>query len=351
MLEIKGLHVSVGEFKISVSSLRVGDNDYFIILGPTGAGKTVLLETIAGFHVPQRGSIMLDGEDISLKPPHKRDISMVYQDYMLFPHMTVERNIAYPLKIKGRPWKNEVRRLAKLLRIEHLLHRYPSTLSGGEKQRVALARAVITHPKFLLLDEPFSALDPEMRNAARILVKEFIEDIKVGTLHVTHDFADAWVLGTKIAVMHEGQILQQGSVEEVFSNPKTDFIARFLGSANIIEGIVRNTKNGLTEIESNSSIIYSVDLASPREKVLVSIRPEDIVISTSPPSGSQRNVILGKIENMRKEGHIVWLLIKSGELSLKVMLTPNAVESLHLEEGKKVYASFKATATKIVRRI
>ncbi len=351
MIEIRGLKVHVGEFRIEVEELRIDDGDYLIIVGPTGAGKTVLLETIAGFHIPQKGKIVLHGKEITNLPPHKRGVSMVYQDYMLFPHMTVEENIAYPLKIRGKEWKNDVKSISRKLEIDDLLDRYPSTLSGGEMQRVALARAVVIKPKLLLLDEPFSALDPGMRNSARELVKEFIEEIGIETIHVTHDFSDAWILGNKLAVMRTGKIVRMGTVDEVFADPQDDFVAQFLGSTNILKGIVKGKAGDLTIVDVKGHTLYTVDDALPGNEVLISIRPENIAVARERIHASQRNEIEFVVEDIRQEGHIVWIVLQAGELSLKAMLTPNAVESLGIEKGRRVYGAFKATATKIVRRI
>ncbi len=352
MLEIHNLQVKLESFRIKIDEIRIEDKDYLIIVGPTGAGKTILLETIAGFHTPISGKIVLNGKDITNLPPNKRNVAMVYQDYMLFPHMSVEENIAYPLKIKGKEWKKEVKKFAKQLEIEHILHRYPKTLSGGEMQRVAIARAVITKPSLLLLDEPFSALDPNMRDSARKLIGDFLENMKIDTIHVTHDFSDAWILGNKLAVMKDGKIIRFGSVEEVFSNPKDDFVANFLGSTNILNGKVENKENGLTLINVQGIKIYTVDDAPIGREILLSVRPENIVISKRKTQSSQRNSILLKIVEMRKEGHIVWIdLLGDEKLKLKAMLTPNAVEALNLKNEDYVYASFKASATKIVRII
>jgi len=350
MIEIKDLHVNVGEFRIYVDELKVEDGDYLIIVGPTGAGKTILLETIAGFHVPSKGKILLHGKDITHLPPQKRGISMVYQDYMLFPHMTVRENIAYPLKVRGEKLE-DVEEIARKLEIEHLLDRYPNTLSGGERQRVAIARAVIIKPRILLLDEPFSALDPGMRNSARKLVGDFIGEMEIDTIHVTHDFSDAWVLGNKLAVMRDGKIVRVGTVEDVFADPQDDFVAQFLGSTNILKGIVRERVGDLIAVEVDGHRIYTVDDAPIDKEVLVSVRPESIVISKELIHTSQRNEIDFEIEDISQEGHIVWLYLRSGELRMKAMLTPNAVESLGIRKGEHVYGSFKAAATKIVRRV
>ena len=351
MIEIRDLKVSVGDFRIQVDKLRIERGDYLIIVGPTGAGKTILLETIAGFHRVKRGKIILNGRDITYLSPQERGVSMVYQDYMLFPHMTVEENIGYPLKIRKMEWRRRVKELAEDLGIKHLLRRYPKTLSGGEKQRVALARAVIIEPELLLLDEPFSALDPNMRDSARKIVKDFIENLGISTIHVTHDFSDAWIMGNKMGVMRNGKIVRFGLIDEVFSSPQDDFVARFLGATNILRGIATSRKDGLLEVDVKNVKIYTTDNADVGEEVLLSIRPENIVLSYTIPETSQRNVLPAEIEDIHMEGHIAWLILKIDGIEMKAMLTPNAVESMNLEKGKKVYASFKAAATKIVRRV
>jgi len=351
MIEIRDLEVSVGDFRIQVDKLRIERGDYLIIVGPTGAGKTILLETIAGFHRVKRGKIILNGRDITYLSPQERGVSMVYQDYMLFPHMTVEENIGYPLKIRKMEWRRRVKELAEDLGIKHLLRRYPKTLSGGEKQRVALARAVIIEPELLLLDEPFSALDPNMRDSARKIVKDFIENLGISTIHVTHDFSDAWIMGNKMGVMRNGKIVRFGLIDEVFSSPQDDFVARFLGATNILRGIATSRKDGLLEVDVKNVKIYTTDNADVGEEVLLSIRPENIVLSYTTPETSQRNVLPAEIEDIHMEGHIAWLILKIDGIEMKAMLTPNAVESMNLEKGKKVYASFKAAATKIVRRV
>jgi len=351
MIEIRDLKVSVGDFRIQVDKLRIERGDYLIIVGPTGAGKTILLETIAGFHRVKRGKIILNGRDITYLSPQERGVSMVYQDYMLFPHMTVEENIGYPLKIRKMEWRRRVKELAEDLGIKHLLRRYPKTLSGGEKQRVALARAVIIEPELLLLDEPFSALDPNMRDSARKIVKDFIENLGISTIHVTHDFSDAWIMGNKMGVMRNGKIVRFGLIDEVFSSPQDDFVARFLGATNILRGIATSRKDGLLEVDVKNVKIYTTDNADVGEEVLLSIRPENIVLSYTIPETSQRNVLPAEIEDIHMEGHIAWLILKIDGIEMKAMLTPNAVESMNLEKGKMVYASFKAAATKIVRRV
>jgi len=205
-VEIRGLWVDLEGFRLCDINLDIAVGEYFIVLGPTGAGKTILLETIAGLHQPRRGHILLDGVDITHTPPERRGIGFVYQDYALFPHLTVSGNIAFGLGLQGMGQSDIEKRVAaisQLLGIEHLLHRLPETLSGGEAQRVALARALVVEPRLLLLDEPLSALDPEAREALQRELGRIHRKLGTTTVHVTHDFEEAVALGDRIAVLRE----------------------------------------------------------------------------------------------------------------------------------------------------
>ncbi len=231
ILEIENLCVDLGEFKLNGVSLKADRGDYIVIIGPTGSGKSIVLETVAGFYKPIRGKIRLEGRDITFLPIEKRNVSIVYQDHALFPHMSVFENIAYGLKKKERNSsivREEVRKIAKILGISHLLHRKPDTLSGGEQQRVAIARALVVKPKLLLMDEPFSALDVKTRENLRKLVKKAVKKYDTTVLHVTHDFEDVFSLANEVAVMKDGEIVQTGRPEEIFSRPLNDFVADFV---------------------------------------------------------------------------------------------------------------------------
>ena len=239
-LEIEDLSIDLGEFKLVDVNLKVKKGDYLTIIGPTGSGKSILLETIAGFYKPKKGRVYLDGEDITDLPPEKRNMSIVYQDYVLFPHKTVFDNIAYGLKKKIKDKdkiKEEITQIVEVLNISHLLHRTPDTLSGGEQQRVALARALVVKPKLLLMDEPFSALDVKTKENLRRLVKKAIKEYETTVLHVTHDFDDVWSLANRVAVMKNGRILQEGEVNEIFYKPSINFVAEFVGT-NVLDGEV-----------------------------------------------------------------------------------------------------------------
>ncbi len=347
ILEIENLSVDLGEFKLNDVSLKVNRRDYVTIIGPTGSGKSILLETIAGFYKPLKGRILLEGRDITGLPPEKRCVSIVYQDYALFPHMNVFENIAYGLRKKesnASVIKEEVKRIAEILGISHLLHRKPTTLSGGEQQRVAIARALVVKPKLLLMDEPFSALDVKMRESLRKLVRRAVKEYDTTVLHVTHDFDDVFSLANRVVVMKNGKIMQTGRPENVFSKPSNDFVADFVGT-NILEGVVIGKENGLTLIRVGEHILYSTDHAEVGERVRVSIRPENVTISNE--MRQTKNTFLCSVEDIRRGTNLVWLTLRSGDLRFKVVTTPSSIDTVDV--GKNVFASFKAVNVRIVR--
>ncbi|MBC7326225.1 MAG: ATP-binding cassette domain-containing protein, partial [Moorella sp. (in: Bacteria)] len=228
-----------GEFQLRDISLEVLPGEYFVILGPTGAGKTVLLEVIAGMHAPDAGEIWLGEENITAWPPEKRRFGFVYQDYALFPHINVRENIVFGLKNKKLPpgeINRELEAVISLLGIAHLLQRFPYTLSGGEQQRVALARALIMKPRVLLLDEPLSALDPCTKEMLQQELKGLHQLTGTLTIHVTHDFEEAFFLADRVGIIEQGCLLQVGPAEEVFTRPRTAAVARFVGAENIYKG-------------------------------------------------------------------------------------------------------------------
>ena len=238
VLKLANVSKRLGEFAINNINLQVNQGQYFVILGPSGTGKTVLLEIIAGFHRPDQGRVCLYDKDITRLPPEARKMGFVYQDYMLFPHMTVKDNILFGAK-KCFPLSDaldKMMRLVDILGIAHLLDRFPLTLSGGEQQRVALARVLIIEPTILLLDEPLSSLDPNSKEALQIELKRIHEKFDTTILHITHDFNEAMSLATHVGVMIDGTLAQTGTADEVFNHPKNLDVASFLGIENIIPG-------------------------------------------------------------------------------------------------------------------
>ena len=343
MLEIKNLLVELKDIKIEIPHLLVGKGDYMALMGTSGAGKTVLVESIAGFYPLTRGEIYINGERIDTKPPNKRNIAIVYQDFMLFPHMTVEENIKYPLKIRKK--RENIRKIAELLGIENLLDRYPRTLSGGELQRCALARALVLNPEILLLDEPFSSLDRKNRENMRKLVKDVVRELGVEVIHITHDVETAWLMANMVAIMHNGKLVQMGTIDEVFSKPNPEFVADFV-DANILRGEVIGTEDSLTAVKVGKEKIYVSERA--KGKVLLSIRPENIIVAKNRIESSMRNALRGKIIEVENRGTTVRLRLQFQGFSLVSILTPNAIHALSLKEGDEVFVYFKASSVRVV---
>ncbi|WP_297501472.1 ATP-binding cassette domain-containing protein [Thermococcus sp.] len=347
LLEVENLSIDLGEFHLRDINLTVEKGDYLTVIGPTGAGKSILLEAIAGFYPLRSGRITLNSRDVTNLPPEKRGISIVYQDFVLFPHLSVFDNIAFGLRKVERDKekvKGEVEHIAEELHISHLLHRKPGTLSGGEQQRVAIARALVVRPKVLLMDEPFSALDEKTREKLRKLVKSVIAEYNTTVIHVTHDFEDVFALATRVAVMKDGRLVQVGTPDEVFSRPKVDFVAGFVGT-NVLKGEVIGKDGSLTLISVGGVVLKTADEAE--RKAVLSLRPENVLLARDPGLCSAQNVIKIRVERIERRGHVLWVHL-DGKIKLKAVITPNAAEILGVKEGEELYAMFKASALKVI---
>ena len=233
MIKVSKLTVKLGDFSLRNVNLDVESGEYFIVLGPTGSGKTVLLETIAGLHPVIEGTVSVNGRDITDLQPERRGLGIVYQDHVLFPHLSVWENVAFGLKSTGCPKpeiRTKVEKVAQLVNIDHLLLRKPRGLSGGERQRVSLARALVIEPKVLLLDEPLSALDPEAREKVQHQLEDIHRRLNVTIIHVTHDFEEALSLGNRVAVLNKGQVVQVGTPDDIMRRPNSEFGRRMMSS-------------------------------------------------------------------------------------------------------------------------
>ena len=347
MIEIKNLYVDLKDFKLQDINLSISEGEYFIILGPTGAGKTVLLESIAGLYPIKSGEIRLRGKEVTRLEPEKRGISIVYQDHALFPHLSVKDNIIFGLKLRKQPKPGVEAALdwiAELLGISHLLNRKPDTLSGGEQQKVALARALSIKPEVLLLDEPLSALDPETREGIQKELRQLHNYLKVTTIHVTHNFEEAIALGDHIAVLSEGCIKQVGTPEQIFRQPNSEFVARFALARNIFAGEVIVKSNGTAVFRTEGTELAIVtDL---RGKLHASVRPEDILISPEPLHSSARNSFGGIITHIVDRGSTFYLTVNLPP-DFICLVTRRSFEEMGLAEGQQVYITFKASATHI----
>ncbi|MFW9989088.1 MAG: ABC transporter ATP-binding protein [Candidatus Odinarchaeota archaeon] len=343
IIELKNVFADFGTFKLKNIDLKIEEKEYFVLLGPTGAGKTLLLELIAGFHKVKKGKILINGEDMTKIRPYERNIGFVYQDYSLFPHMDVERNINFGLEMK-RFKRAEINQKTKEMMQKFdlipLKDRYPHTLSGGEQQKAALARALITNPKIILLDEPFSALDPVTKKNAMQVVKSIHQNNNLTTIKVTHNQDEA-MLGDRISLIINGEIVDTGTPKRIFYKPRSIQNAEFVGIENILEGEIIKNQDGYAEIKSNDLTIHCLSEFSSG-KVILFIRPENIVLSKSLFKSSIRNNIKTAITELfivSKE--LIQVTMKNG---LKAYITSNAKEDLELKVGDKIYASFKATA-------
>jgi spermidine/putrescine transport system ATP-binding protein len=285
-------------------SLEIPRGSFFAMLGPSGCGKTTTLRMIGGFEDPSAGRVFLGGSDVTDHPPFRRDVNTVFQSYALFPHLTVERNVAFGLERK-KVGKDEVRRrvadILELVQLHGLGQRRPSQLSGGQQQRVALARALVNHPRALLLDEPLGALDLRLRRQLQIELKRIQQDIGITFVHVTHDQEEALTMADTIAVMSEGRIEQMGSGEELYETPRTEFVANFLGISNLLDGTVGSRDGAMSTFDAEEGERVLVPTSRFTHvnggAIRVGVRPEKITIAAAGGEGSSaiRNVIHGRV--------------------------------------------------------
>ena len=301
LLEIRGVSKKFGEF-IAVNNvdLDIYQGELFCLLGGSGCGKTTLLRMLAGFEKPTSGQIFIDGQDMSEVPPYKRPTNMMFQNYALFPHMTVEKNIAFGLEQDGiakTEISDKIDSILKLVELQDYKKRRPQQLSGGQRQRVALARALVKQPKLLLLDEPLSALDKKLREQTQFELMNIQDKVGVTFVVVTHDQEEAMTLSSRIAVMDRGRFIQTGTPTEIYEYPRDRFVADFIGSANILDGKVVSNLEGMMEVstylgkfsfKSNSNISEGSDL-------FVGLRPEKISISKA---ASKSKNITGFIDDI-----------------------------------------------------
>lgn len=347
MLKTKDLSIELGEFSLKKVNLSINNGEYRVILGPTGAGKTILLETIAGIYIPDSGSVTLKDEDITSKDPKNRNITMVYQDFVLFPHLSVYENIAFGLKLKKMPAdaiEKKVSKVSEILGISHLVKRDTVNLSGGEKQRTAIARALVLEPEVLLLDEPLSALDITTREKLRKELKSLHKAYSTTIIHVTHNFEEVFSLADTVSVMNAGEIIQTGSPEEIFSKPNCRFIAGFVGVENIFRGEISSGKG--SSIITVDGLKISSSTTGISGEVYASVRPEDILLSKEPLKTPARNSFEGEVVSITDNGTMVQIKIDAG-IPFVTFLTKRGFYDIGIAEKDKVYLTFKAAAVHV----
>jgi molybdate/tungstate transport system ATP-binding protein len=349
MLEIRNIIKAYPEFKLDDVSFQVDDGDHYIILGPSGAGKTQILEILAGLIELDEGSVLVDGKDVTGWKIQSRPFGLVFQDYAIFPHMNVRENISYPIRLKGLGKKQVLSRVvaqAEAMEIGHLLDRMPKTLSGGELQRVALARTLVREPKYLLLDEPLASLDVSLRQGLRSLLKD-INNKGQTIIHVTHDYEEALVLANKVAVINQGKIIQTGTADEVFHKPGSEFVARFTGVKNYFAArLYREQDRQYGELANG--LVLRLNTEEPEGKGFVILRGEDIFISLENLPTSATNQMKGQILEISPSPFGFEVLVDTGT-RFYARITRESLQNLALRPGKEIWISFKAANVKFVR--
>ena len=345
-IQIENVTKKFGDFTaIDNLNLDIYKNEFFSLLGPSGCGKTTLLRMLAGFEKVTDGRILLDGEDISEIPPHLRPINMMFQSYALFPHMTVEKNIAFGLKQDNLPPNEINQRVEEMLQLVELTDfakRKPNQLSGGQSQRVALARSLAKRPKLLLLDEPLGALDKRLREQTQFELMDIQEKLEVTFVIVTHDQEEAMTVSSRIGVMDSGNLIQVATPTEIYEAPVNKDVADFIGDVNILRGIYKGQNDVGTQLHSDDSdsIVFAtqeVD-ASTGDEMWFAIRPEKLEISKKKPT-DQHNILNGRIEDIAYGGSFSTYHVRldNGRILKAIRANRVRTEEHHLTWEDEVY--------------
>ncbi|MSS71257.1 MAG: ABC transporter ATP-binding protein [Candidatus Latescibacteria bacterium] len=336
-------------------SLRIEKGELFFLLGPSGCGKTTLLRMIAGFYPPDGGRILFDDRDVSGVPPHRRNTGMVFQNYALWPHMSVFKNVEYGLTVRDLPADERDRRVKRALgmvQMEAYAERSPNQLSGGQQQRVALARALVIEPDAVLLDEPLSNLDAKLRLEMREQIRRLHGDLGVTMIYVTHDQKEALSMADRMAVLDGGRVSQVGEPRALYTRPASRFVAGFIGETNFIEGRITQVTNPESRVEVETGVGKIVSTACPDglqagDRVTCSIRPEALaVVSGDPPAGD--NVLSGQVEDVMYLGEIEQYFLKLDDgSSIKVVEpSPDAPKTRAGERARLAFSPARVVVLK-----
>ena len=360
LIRIKGISKKFGEFTaVNNVDLDIYQGELFCLLGGSGCGKTTLLRMLAGFETPTSGSILIDGIDMSEVPPYERPTNMMFQSYALFPHMTVEKNIAFGLKQDKLPDSeidDRIDGILKLVELQDYKKRRPQQLSGGQRQRVALARALVKEPKLLLLDEPLAALDKKLRKQTQFELANIQEQVGITFVVVTHDQEEAMTLSSRIAVMDKGEFVQTGTPTEIYEFPDSRFVADFIGSANILDGQI--VKDGTDHVRVSTQLgeIYinhgqSIKEGSP---VWVAIRPEKIHLSKNAPKKTGSNQAVGMVDDIGYLGNTSIYKIRLADGRIIDVTAPNQIRPksrTHLITWEdKIYLHWDASSAMLLNK-
>lgn len=357
-VELRDIWKSYGKSTVLKGlTLRAQKGEFLCVLGPSGCGKTTMLNIIAGILKQDRGDVLIDGCIMNEKPPEERPIGMVFQDYLLFPHLCIFENIAFGLKAKSRNLlrkeaNEKIYEVLNLLKIEQLKDRYPTTLSSGEQQRVALARALVLEPKVLLMDEPLSNLDAATRESLRFELKKLHRRLGVTTIYVTHDRVEALTLADRLAVLYDGKIEQIGEPKEVFFKPKTETVASLVGAENRFRGYISaiDPDEGVAKVTAGSLeiVVPFEDYFKVGDHVCVFLRPDDITVHFKKLEGI--NVFKGAVEDLFLTGSFIRAKISVGEHYFIVDIPREVASEKGINMDKIIYVSFKPNVVVCLRR-
>jgi putative spermidine/putrescine transport system ATP-binding protein len=328
-------------------NLDIAKGEFLTMLGPSGSGKTTTLMMLAGFEPATHGEIYVKGKPINDVPPHKRGIGMVFQNYALFPHMTINENLAFPLQVRNMGKAEVEERVKKILRMVELPNmgnRRPGQLSGGQQQRIAVARALVFEPELVLMDEPLGALDKQLREQMQYEIKHIHERLGVTVVYVTHDQSEALTMSNRIAVFNDGVVQQLSSPDELYERPKNSFVAQFIGENNKLRGTVQNVDNGrLATVKLDSGDVVkalAVNVGNKGERTLLSVRPERVEIN--PAAKTADAVLNGKIAELIYLGDHVRARLQVAGHDDFVVKIPNKAGASGIGEGKQVKIGWKA---------
>ncbi len=347
MLKLKDINKSYGKFSLQDINMEIADGEYFVLLGRSGAGKSQLLEVIAGLRDLDSGRVILDGEDITDHKIQVRPIGLVFQDFALFPHLSVFENIAYPLKMSNmekEELEEKVNKIAEEVNIVHILSRKPVHLSGGEKQRVAVARTLVRSPKIILLDEPMASIDTPLRDDLRRLLRK-INSKGMTLLHVTHDYREAIRLADRVGVIHNGRIIQSGIPEDVFDKPVNRFVARFSGIQNFFKVSILS-KGKETIATGLDGFRFLLPPGEYPDDGMIMIKSGDLKLSVE-STGCEFNCTSGVITEFNRAEHGYEAYIKANE-TFYATFSEATLKDLALESGKKIFISFDPGAIKVM---
>ncbi len=326
-------------------NLEIERGEFLTLLGPSGSGKTTTLMMLAGFEVPTYGEITLNGRSLRNVPPHKRDIGMVFQNYALFPHMTVLENVAFPLSVRrlGKAEiETKVTRALDMVQLGEFGNRRPAQLSGGQQQRVALARALVFEPQLVLMDEPLGALDKKLREHMQIEIKHIHESLGVSVVYVTHDQSEALTMSNRIAVFNDGVIQQLADPSELYELPQNAFVAHFIGENNRLNGVVRELNGATCTVEVNGQSIKAlpVNVSGPNDPTQLSLRPERVHLN--PANGHFDNTFPGRVEELIYLGDHIRTRVSVCGHDEFIVKVPNAQGHAQIREGDQVTVGWAA---------